>query len=176
MINSAISQADVRRLSSKRWLIAILAQMSANGGARFSVLERQLSISKSVLSNHVVALHKFGWLARNAGYGHPLRPEYVLTAEGRMMAAWCEHLEKQRRQAGLAQIALGRWSLPILFGLGGEWKRFTVLQRQLAPVTPRALSLALQQLLETDLVDRRAALYGQSLLSHGFTAPLLTVG
>ena len=69
--------------------------------------------------------------------------------------------------------ALGRWSLPLIGEIGGGWRRFSALQRGLAPISPRALSLELASLCDAALVDRRAPgpLYGLtglvSLLAGG---------
>lgn len=170
-----VSPDDIRRLSSGRWFIPLLALMSREGGARFGVLARRLGVSRSVLSRHLDALETAGWLDRCPGHGHPLRPEYLLTAPGRAVAAWCEGVMEQRRRLGLEPDELGRWSLPLLLSLDRSWKRFSTLQAELRPVTPRALSLTLKQMLEVRLVDRRLedrfpplALYGLTLRGQGF--------
>jgi DNA-binding HxlR family transcriptional regulator len=162
MSHSQITTDLVRRLSAGRWLIPVLAAMAAAGGSRFSVLERQLQVSKSALSATLARLEAEGWVGRNPGHGHPLRPEYLLTAQGRGVAAWCEQVIGERRALGLEPSALGRWSLPLIGEIGGGWRRFSALQRGLAPISPRALSLELASLRDAALVDRRAPgpLYG----------------
>jgi DNA-binding HxlR family transcriptional regulator len=170
---------DVRRLSAGRWFIPLLSFMSRDGGTRFGVLLRHLGVSRSVLSRHVDALVDAGWLCRNPGHGHPLRPEYLLTESGRPIAAWCERVMEQRRRLGLEPDALGRWSLPLLLGLEPDWKRFSTLQAELMPVTPRALSLALKQMLSVKLVERRLEdrfpplpLYGLSGAGRSFAGAI----
>lgn len=133
----------------------LLAFMSREGGARFGVLVRQLGVSRSMLSRQIDALEKAGWLCRNPGHGHPLRPEYLLTESGRPVAAWCEQVMAQRRRLGLEPDALGRWSLPLVVDLDRSWKRFSTLQAGLSPITPRALSMTLKQMLDIRLVERR---------------------
>jgi DNA-binding HxlR family transcriptional regulator len=162
MSDVTITPDLVRRLSAGRWLIPVLAAMADGGSARFSVLERQLRVSKSVLSATLGKLEAEGWVARNPGHGHPLRPEYLLTASGQGVAAWSERLIAQRRALGLEPGALGRWSLPLIGEIGGGWRRFSTLQRGLAPISPRALSLELSALRDVSLVDQRAPgpLYG----------------
>lgn len=150
-----ISGADLRRLSAGRWSVPALALMSREGGARFGVLVRRLGISRSVLSSHVEALMKAGWIRRNPGHGHPLRPEYLLTEAGRPVAAWCERVMAERERLGLESRHLGRWALPVLIDLRPGRKRFSDLQAELRPVTPRALSLTLKRMLDVELVDRR---------------------
>jgi DNA-binding HxlR family transcriptional regulator len=178
MAEPPIPSADVRRLSSGRWLIPILAVISDDGGSRFGVLARRLGISRSVLSAQLAALENFGWIVRNPGHGHPLRPEYLLTLAGRPVAAWCGRVVAQRTRLRVERKELGRWSLPLLFELHGDRRRFTELERGLAPITPRALSLTLGQMLEVRLVDRSlevhaSPLYGLSGRGQDFADALL---
>jgi DNA-binding HxlR family transcriptional regulator len=156
MTDVAITPGLVRRLSAGRWLIPILAVMAGESGSRFSVLERRLGVSKSVLSGTLGRLEAEGWISRNPGHGHPLRPEYLLTRPGRGVAVWCEGIIAQRQSLGLDAGVLGRWSLPLIDAIGSEWRRFSVLQRGLAPISPRALSLELVSLCGASLIDRRA--------------------
>ena len=83
---------------------------------------------------------------------------------------------EQRRRAGLGPHKLGRWSLPLLSELRGSPRRFSELQRGLHPITPRALTLAIDQMLDIRLVDRRpvnqVALYGLTPRGEDFAAIL----
>lgn len=92
-----------------------------------------------------------GWIARNPGHGHPLRPEYLLIASGRDAAAWCastlEHLDTG---------ALRRWSLPALQAISQGTDRFGDLAEKLAPITPRSLTMALENLADLKHVERSA--------------------
>ena len=162
MSDLPITSELVRRLSAGRWLIPVLAAMAGTGGSRFSVLERQLQVSKSVLSATLGKLEAEGWISRNPGHGHPLRPEYLVTAGGRGVADWCKRVIAQRQALGLEPGAFGRWSLPLIGEIGLGRRRFSALQRGLAPISPRALSLELASLCDAALVDRRAPgpLYG----------------
>ena len=170
-----ISAEDLRRVSSGRWFVSILAEMSLSGGSRFGTLHRALGLSRSVLSNHLDLLERFGWIARNPGHGHPLRPEYLLTTKGRIIAAWSARVVEQRDRIGLGPKDLGRWSLPMLFELRGARRRFSELERSLLPITPRALTLAIGQMLDVRLVDRAAdpvPLYGLTPRGTDFAASL----
>ena len=165
MSSPTITPSLVRRLSAGRWLMPVLAAMANGGAARFSVLERKLGVSKSVLSATLAKLEAEGWIGRNPGHGHPLRPEYRLTAGGLGVAAWSAKVIDERRALGLESGALGRWSLPLIGEIGSGWRRFSALQRSLAPISPRALSLELASLNEASLVDRRAPgpIYGLTM-------------
>lgn len=156
-VSRSIDGNELRRLSSKRWLAPILAHMTSENGSRFAAMARTLGMSKSVLSVHLDALERFGWIMRNPGHGHPLRPEYLLTAEGAQIAEHCVEITRVRAHLDLETRDLGRWSLPIIAELVPGPLRFTALQRRLDPVTPRALSLGLIQLAESRLIKHPPA-------------------
>ena len=175
-----IPPTDLVRLCASRWFIPVLAAMDEAGGARFGVLVRKLEISRSALSRCVDALESQGWICRNPGHGHPLRPEYLLTGPGRPLAAWSRRVMKERERLGLANPDLGRWSLPLLLRLDRGWKRFSVLESELDPISPRSLSLALKQSMDSRLVARRLEdrfpplpLYGLTRRGQGFAQALL---
>ena len=149
-----IADEDLRRLVAGRWLVPLMAHVDAGQGSRFAVMLARLGLSRSVLAASLVALQEAGWLIRNPGHGHPLRPEYVLTPAGEPVAAFCRRVMAQRRELELEPGQLPRWSLPLIARLDAETARFSALRDALRPVTPRALSLTLKQLLQVDLVDR----------------------
>ena len=149
-----IDDADLRTLTAGRWLAPLLAQIAAEEGARFAAMRVRLGLSASALAASLRALEDAGWLRRNPGHGHPLRPEYVLTEAGAPIAAFAMKVMAERARLGLEPGQMPRWSLPIVARLGGESARFSALRTALRPVTPRALSLTLKQLLATELVDR----------------------
>jgi DNA-binding HxlR family transcriptional regulator len=151
----AIDAATLRRLTAGRWLLPILAELHRTPEARFGVLVRRLAISRSMLAAGLDTLEEQEWIRRNPGHGHPLRPEYLLTGEGRAVAAWASMALAQLNGSGLAPGDLGRWGLPLLGALaGGRADRFRSLEAQLLPITPRALSMALTQLTAMSLADR----------------------
>ncbi len=150
-----IADADLRMLMAGRWLVPLMAHVAGSGGgARFAAMLAALGAPRSVLAASLTALQEAGWLARNSGHGHPLRPEYVLTAKGEPVAAFCARVMKQRETLGLEPGQLSRWSLPLIARLDRDKARFSNLRDSLRPVTPRALSLTLKQMLVVDLVDR----------------------
>ena len=149
-----IAEKDLRTLTAGRWLVPLLACVGRANGARFAEMLARLGLSRSALASSLAALQEAGWLRRNPGHGHPLRPEYVLTEAGAPIAAFAIRVMTTRERLGLEPAQMPRWSLPIVARLGGERARFSALRASLAPVSPRALSLTLKQLLSTGLVDR----------------------
>lgn len=149
-----IDDRDLRLLTAGRWLVPLMAHVGAAGGSRFAVMLAGLGLSRSALAASLSQLQSAGWLARNPGHGHPLRPEYVLTPAGLPVAAFCAKVMGERERLGLEPGQLPRWSLPLVARLGLESARFSTLRASLRPVTPRALSLTLKQMLAVDLVSR----------------------
>jgi DNA-binding HxlR family transcriptional regulator len=150
-----LAEDDLRWLVGSRWFVPLLAVASREEGVRSAALVARFGISRSMLAAVLGQLLGKGWLTRNPGHGHPLRPEYLLTGAGRPVAAWCERVMEERRHLGLDGNALGRWALPLVGRLDRRWERFSWLEAQLSPISPRSLSLALKQLLDVGLVDRR---------------------
>lgn len=149
-----IADADLMRLTGGRWLMPLMALVRQRGGARFAEMLAALGLSRSVLTASLVQLGEAGWLDRNPGHGHPLRPEYLLTEAGRHVGDFAVRVATARQALGLAPDLLSRWALPAIGRLAQGPSRFSALRTSLAPVTPRALSLALKQLEATGLIDR----------------------
>ncbi len=66
-------------LFHNRWSVPILAELHRQRGSRFVTLARTLGMSRESLRRTLAALIESGLVGRNPGYGHPLRPEYVLS-------------------------------------------------------------------------------------------------
>ena len=144
-----MSTHDLIELFHHRWAAPALALLAERGGARFVELQRRLGVGRESLGRALDALIESDLARPNAGYGHPLRPEYVLTPKGKRVA---------RIAAGVIEVSdpdtlLRKWSVPVLAELGEE-RRFTDLRSALGGITPRALALALQDLEAAGYVDR----------------------
>ncbi|HEX5183240.1 MAG TPA: winged helix-turn-helix transcriptional regulator [Allosphingosinicella sp.] len=150
-----IGEAELRALAAGRWTAPLLALLHEEKGARFARLLAALGLPRDSLARTLAQAQEAGWIARNPGHGHPLRPDYLLTAKGEELGAVASRVMAARRRLGLASDSLPRWSLPIVARLEPGWARFGTLRDALAPVTPRALSLNLQQMIAGDIVLRR---------------------
>jgi DNA-binding HxlR family transcriptional regulator len=145
-----LSTAD---LFHHRWAVPILADLHRSGGSRFVPLANGLGISRESLRQTLAALIEAGLVMRNPGYGHPMRPEYVLTAPGRGVAPVCVEVVATLQRLGFEDGGLKKWSIPVLLELARE-RRFAELRDALA-ISPRALTLALKELADAGLVERR---------------------
>ncbi len=142
------------QLGSHRWLVPLLADLGAHRGARFVELLHRLGLSRDSLTRTLSAAATIGWVQRNPGHGHPLRPEYILTEAGKAAAARAATIAAAQSKIGLPPGATTRWSLPLVAGISAGHDRFNALSRLLAPATPRALSQGLSALGEQGLVRR----------------------
>jgi DNA-binding HxlR family transcriptional regulator len=140
-------------LSRHRWALPILVQLAASGGSRFVPLANHLGLSRDALRRTLDALIDARLVMRNPGYGHPTRPEYILTDKGQRVAPSCARILRELRNAGIEDVVLKKWSMPILLALGRE-SRYAELRRTVG-ATPRALTLALKELMARGLVERR---------------------
>lgn len=155
---STASLDDQIRLAQGRWAVALLADLAAHDGARFVELLHRLKISRDSLARTLEVVAAEGWIERNPGHGHPLRPEYLLTAEGKRMALLAAKVDMARATIGIEPGGLARWSMPIICSINSGHRRFNDLSRALPLSSPRALSqgllkLAGQQLLARELVE-----------------------
>ena len=151
------------RLVHLRWAIPVLALLvegttgvpgSRGGGAKFVTLTHRAGVGPESLRRTLEALIGAGWVQRNPGYGHPMRPEYVLAPRGVKLARAAERVMTVLDRLGVAGTGLRKWSLPVTLALGPSPARFGELQETLPGITPRALALALKELEAAGLVER----------------------
>jgi DNA-binding HxlR family transcriptional regulator len=143
-------------LFHRRWSVPALAELHrTGGGGRFAPLAHRLSAHRVALRDSLDALIELGLLARNPGYGHPARPEYVLTAAGSAVAPHCDALLATLRRRGLVDRGLRKWPLPVLQAVGGGAARYGEVRRLLPFITDRSLAGALKELEQLGLVRRR---------------------
>ena len=145
-----MSIPDLIALFHHRWSAPVLAELLRQKGSRFAALAGTLGVGSDSLRRTLDSLLSLGLVARNPGYGHPLRPEYVLTERGESVARRCAKL----LDAADEDVLLRKWSLPVLAALA-QPARFSELRATVPGVTPRALALALKDLQAAALVERR---------------------
>src|SRR5215211_3021333 len=126
---------DLIALFHHRWAPPALAELARREGVRFVELQNRLGVGRESLRRALGTLLDLGLARRNPGYGHPLRPEYLVTAAGRTTGAMCGRV----LAAADPDLLVRKWSVPTLAALDGD-RRFSDLRSALPGVTPRALA------------------------------------
>lgn len=165
LVLQPVCPARVVDLAHRRWTVPVLAQLhqarvsSDSTGARFVGLMHRLGVGRGVLRQTLDYATAHGWVVRNPGHGHPLRPEIVLTEGGVAIGAACARLWRTAVLADLVDPLARKWTMPILRVLAAGPARYGALKSALAPhgLTDRALSRSLRELAERGLVARRVA-------------------
>ena len=154
-------------LCHHRWSIPILSELHRDNGAKFVTLVQRLKISRDALSRTLEALTQLGLISRNPGYGHPLRPEYLLSASGKHIGQAAlellHHLQQlEAINTPSLKIGLKKWTLPTLHAIHQRINRFSSLRETLPTIGPRALTLTLQDLEQLAWLTRSEGGYGLS--------------
>jgi DNA-binding HxlR family transcriptional regulator len=148
-----MSTQDLSSLLHNRWSVPVLAELARGGveGGRFANLGQRLGVSRESLRRTLAALVEAGLVIRNPGHGHPLRADYVLTEAGKRVAPVCAALVET---SGFEQLGRKKWLLPVVLALSAGPARFSGLRVELAPISARALALALKELEGASIVER----------------------
>lgn len=151
---TAPAEGDLSLLFHHRWAPAVLEEMRRGGGAKLVTLVKRLNAPRESILRTLRGLADRGLVRRNPGYGHPMRPEWVLTEAGERWAPACGRLLRRVRGGGLEEAVRGKWALPVLLGLMEGRDRFSTLAVALPGVTDRALALTLRRLEDAGAVRR----------------------
>jgi DNA-binding HxlR family transcriptional regulator len=147
-------KSKIVSLSHYRWAIPIIAEINRTEGSKFVTLANRLSMSRDSLQRTLTSLIELRWVMKNPGYGHPLRPEYILTKTGKQLGPKCQELCRLMIEEEVERVALQKWSLPILGVISQGAERFSEIKHQLPSATARAVTLALKELCQAGLVER----------------------
>ncbi len=141
------------KLTSRAWSLNILAALHSGVPGRQAPLLAATSASRTSFAASLDHLFQLGLLERNPGHGHPLRPEFRLTAEGVKAAEIASRIVATVPDETEFTLLRRSWSVPIL-ALTETPQRFSTMKTTLASVTDRALSSALHQLEEREWIQR----------------------
>jgi DNA-binding HxlR family transcriptional regulator len=145
----------LEQLGRHRWTVPLIAALAARKGGRFVELLHVLGLGRESLSRTLEGAMDAGWVKRNPGHGHPLRPEYILTDAGETAAQLCVAIEGAQTKIALPPTSLTRWSLPLIHLVDHGEHRFAALSRALPHSNPRALTQSLKSLISQQLLNRR---------------------
>lgn len=145
--------SGLARLTHHRWVIPLVAAIG--GGRRFAVLQSELGVARQTLQRALRAADELGLVLRNPGYGHPLRPEYLLSPDGERIRPICTRILRHARRLRGEELLARKWVLPVLACLAeGGPAHFAELEERVAPITPAALTRTLEELVEAGWVER----------------------
>jgi len=154
----AMQAGLLANLFHRRWSTAVLSELHRGdaqpSGAKFITLANRLRVSRETLRDTLIHLIWLQLVRRNSGYGHPMRPEYLLTAAGTAIAPACEQLLKRLSNLQDESGLKNKWSLPTLFAIGHGASRFGEIKSLLPSITARALTLSLKDLAEPGAITR----------------------
>jgi DNA-binding HxlR family transcriptional regulator len=151
----AVSLAPAIRLFHHRYSVPIIAILYHDRGAKYVTLLNRTGASRDTLSDTLTHLIEEGAVARNPGYGHPMRPEYILTPVGEALGPPCVKATEAIPALGLVEIALKKWPMLVVVAMGRGGRRFGEIKELLPGITPRALTGALRDLQANGVAERR---------------------
>jgi DNA-binding HxlR family transcriptional regulator len=137
-----------------RWAVPVIAEVGRTRGSKVITVLHALGVARDSLRRTLLALAEQQLVVRNPGYGHPMRPELVLTPDGERIAAACLEIVRETQALAVEDLAFQKWSLPVLAALADGAGRFGELKTALAGISPRALTLTLKDLAESGLIVR----------------------
>lgn len=138
-----------------RWIIPIIGVLYHQSGAKFVTLLNELQISRSVLTSTIRKLIEQSFVMRNPGYGHPLRPEYILTAKGIRLGPFCTEMMTCIIEQKGSHLFQSKWAVQIINLCSQRETRFSELKSALTPITSRALSEELKLLNSEGFIERK---------------------
>ena len=123
---------DLSKLFHRQWALPILVSL---------LRKKPLTVARQTYHDTLASLLEQGLVSKDG----------ALTARG--------HKTSERGEALMAALEksgeLRKWALPILHVLGRKAQRFGEIKAALPGATPRAISMALKDLVEEGLVQRR---------------------
>lgn len=144
----------VAAICHRRWTIPVLAELKQARGCKFVTLVNRLGVSRPLLTQTLDFLVRARLVERNPGYGHPMRPEYILTDKGASAGRAALAVRSVLQEVGAEDAGLRKWSLAVVIAIGATPKRFGELRETLAGISDRALSLTLRDLVDSGVVER----------------------
>ncbi len=140
-------------ITSRAWSLPILSSMFNGVPGRQAALIAATGAGRTAFAQSLTHLVELGLMERNPGYGHPLRPEFRLTAMGQEAAEMASQIV-QNIGSGDEKLIRKTWTVPILVTLQ-QPLHFNEIGRRLVTVTDRALSQSLRSMEDRSWVERQ---------------------
>lgn len=164
--------APLIELVHHRWNIPVIAELYRRSGTKYITLVNSLDVSRASLSASLNDLIEQGFVRRNTGHGHPMRPEYLLTEDGLAIGEQCLSLARLVQRRKEARLAFRKWTLPLVAAIGHDIRRFNEVRDALTGATPRAVTMGLKSMLAERwaariLIDAYPPATGYELMPKG---------
>jgi DNA-binding HxlR family transcriptional regulator len=130
------------KLTARAWSLPILALMHRGTPGRQAALLSATGAGRTAFTQSLHHLIALNLILRTPGHGHPLRPEYQLSATGIPAAAMADRVLLSSTPLPILRRS---WTLPIL-AVSGTPLSFTAIKRNVGTITDRALSQTLKSL------------------------------
>lgn len=140
-------------ITSRAWALPILSSLHSGVAGRQAPLLAATGASRTAFAQSMDHLIELGLMERNPGYGHPLRPEFRLTALGKMAAAIAHRIDDVSAEEDWTLLRRS-WTVPVLTSLRTP-SHFGDIKRNLPMITDRALSQSLKSMEARNWVCRR---------------------
>lgn len=141
---------------SGQWTVPILLAMERSRG-RFTPLQHELQITPGRLSDNLKRMTANGLLKHLSPHErrHPALPEYVLTDYGRLLREAAAAQWEAEQALGYGRLSAKAWNFPVLLALHYKHERFQQIRHALQEVTPRMLSIRLDELHDLGAVNKQ---------------------
>lgn len=140
-------------ISSKAWALSILSNLHDGVAGRQATLLTATGANRTAFAQSMDHLIQIGLLERNPGHGHPLRPEFRLTEQGKPAAVIAHKIQQASDKQDQALLRRA-WTLPILTSLQKP-NHFREIRQNLTTITDRALSQSLRTMEDRNWVLRK---------------------
>ena len=137
--------AALVKITTRAWALDILAAFHEGVPGRQAALLARVGAGRTAFAQSLTHLVDLGLIERNPGHGHPLRPEFRLTEQGRLIAAMASKVQALPLAVPERQMLRKAWSVPVL-AVSGRPTYFSESKATLPPITARALSQSLKHL------------------------------
>lgn len=141
-------------LTHHRYSIPVIADLWVSDGDKLVTLIYRTGSSEGGMKQTLAYLMDKELVMKNPGYGHPWRPEYILTDKGCTFGVHTSAAVNLAKEQMAQDVAFDKWSLPILSAILGGARRNKDIKAALPDITPRALSQSLANLCAIEWVEK----------------------